>query len=242
MTAEQPVPDAPPRKRFKFPTAFTVLAARPAPRLDRVVLRPRRRLQDRPGDRRARARHLPRAAVVLGAGGDGAGARRRLADRERPGAGRRRVRARRDDHCGEAGQPCVDTSFTFRFKQLWNAPPNGLYGVEAANGFVGPVGGGLPLRLGRDLPLRARRRRVHHRHDEDRGDPDRHRPARAALPAQRLRADRDPDDGLRARRHELRDVGGDARLLRAARAARARARLRPDGRGGDHLPRRRQRA
>jgi uncharacterized ion transporter superfamily protein YfcC len=36
------------------------------------------------------------------------------------------------------GFNCVDTSFTYRFKQLWNAPPNGLYGVEAANGFVGP--------------------------------------------------------------------------------------------------------
>jgi len=38
----------------------------------------------------------------------------------------------------EAGQPCVDTSFTFRLKQLWNAPPNGLYGVESGKGFVGP--------------------------------------------------------------------------------------------------------
>jgi uncharacterized ion transporter superfamily protein YfcC len=36
------------------------------------------------------------------------------------------------------GVNCVDTDFTYRFKQLWNAPPNGLYGVEAANGFVGP--------------------------------------------------------------------------------------------------------
>jgi len=36
------------------------------------------------------------------------------------------------------GENCVDTSFTYRFKQLWNAPPNGLYGVEGANGFVGP--------------------------------------------------------------------------------------------------------
>ena len=36
------------------------------------------------------------------------------------------------------GTPCVDTSFTFRFKQLWNAPPNGLYGVESATGYVGP--------------------------------------------------------------------------------------------------------
>jgi uncharacterized ion transporter superfamily protein YfcC len=39
---------------------------------------------------------------------------------------------------GEAGLPCVDTAFTFRFKQLWDAPPNGLYGVESAKGFVGP--------------------------------------------------------------------------------------------------------
>jgi uncharacterized ion transporter superfamily protein YfcC len=38
----------------------------------------------------------------------------------------------------EAGIPCTDTSFTFRFKQLWNSPPNGLYGVENVNGFVGP--------------------------------------------------------------------------------------------------------
>jgi uncharacterized ion transporter superfamily protein YfcC len=39
---------------------------------------------------------------------------------------------------GEAGQPCVDTAFSFRFKQLWDSPPNGLYGVESAKGFVGP--------------------------------------------------------------------------------------------------------
>src|SRR4051812_16858767 len=36
------------------------------------------------------------------------------------------------------GENCVDTDFTYRFKQLWNAPPNGLYGVEGGNGFVGP--------------------------------------------------------------------------------------------------------
>ena len=37
----------------------------------------------------------------------------------------------------DLGIPCADKSFTFRFKQLWNAPPNGLYGVENSNGFVG---------------------------------------------------------------------------------------------------------
>ena len=41
------------------------------------------------------------------------------------------------------GENCVDTAFTYRFKQLWNAPPNGLYGVEAGNGFVGPWESGL---------------------------------------------------------------------------------------------------
>jgi|tagenome__1003787_1003787.scaffolds.fasta_scaffold20904468_2 uncharacterized ion transporter superfamily protein YfcC len=41
------------------------------------------------------------------------------------------------------GENCVDTSFTYRFKTLWNAPPNGLYGVEASNGYVGPWESGL---------------------------------------------------------------------------------------------------
>ena len=36
------------------------------------------------------------------------------------------------------GTPCADKSFTFRFKQLWDSTPNGLYGVESAQGFVGP--------------------------------------------------------------------------------------------------------
>ena len=38
----------------------------------------------------------------------------------------------------EAGLPCQDKSFKYRFKQLWDAPPNGLYGVESSEGFVGP--------------------------------------------------------------------------------------------------------
>ena len=43
----------------------------------------------------------------------------------------------------EPGVNCVDTAFTYRFKQLWNAPPNGLYGVEGSNGTVGPWEGGF---------------------------------------------------------------------------------------------------
>ena len=37
-----------------------------------------------------------------------------------------------------SGEQCVDTSLAFRFKQLWIAPPNGLYGVESDQGQVGP--------------------------------------------------------------------------------------------------------
>jgi len=36
----------------------------------------------------------------------------------------------------DPGFNCVDTDLTYRFKQLWNAPPNGLYGVENAEGNI----------------------------------------------------------------------------------------------------------
>ena len=90
-----------------------------------------------------------------------------------------------------------------------------------------PVQLGLPLRLGDDLPLRPRGRRVRQRDDEDRGDPDRDRPTGAALQAQRLDARDRPDEHLRARRDDLRHVGGDARLLRPAGSPGAGAQLRP---------------
>jgi uncharacterized ion transporter superfamily protein YfcC len=34
--------------------------------------------------------------------------------------------------------PCAQDSLSFRLTQLWIAPPNGLYGIESAKGFVGP--------------------------------------------------------------------------------------------------------
>src|SRR5204862_4094402 len=43
----------------------------------------------------------------------------------------------------DIGIPCADKSFTFRFKQLWNAPPTGLYGGEKSNGFGGASEEGL---------------------------------------------------------------------------------------------------
>ena len=210
---------------------------RPATRLDRVVLRPGRRLQDR-FLRVAGAGHLPRAAVVLGSGGHRSRARRRVADRERPGAGRRGRGAGRHRR-GSRAIHCVDTSFTLRFKQLWNAPPNGLYGVEGSNGFVGAWEEGFlygsaaiflfVLAVGAFITVTMKteaiqtgigRLALRFRHSG------------SVLIAILM-------VGLRARRHDLRHVGGDARLLRPARPARARAQLRPNGRGGDHLPRRR---
>jgi uncharacterized ion transporter superfamily protein YfcC len=34
------------------------------------------------------------------------------------------------------GAICVNTSFAFRFRQLWDATPNGLYGIENDTGFI----------------------------------------------------------------------------------------------------------
>ena len=73
----------------------------------------------------------------------------------------------------------------------------------------------LPLRFRPNLPVRARGRRLHHHDDEDGRDRDGHRPAGAAL-QQKSGADRGhADGGLRPRRHDVRHVGGDARILRS---------------------------
>jgi len=124
-----------PTKKFKFPTAFTVLAA--------VLL------------------FVWIASFVVPAGvykKDAAGSPvpgtyHKLPDCSAPAATAPAIDASSPTESGqapadaaaapgatvaEAGLPCVDTSFTFRFKQLWDAPPNGLYGVESTRGFVGP--------------------------------------------------------------------------------------------------------
>jgi uncharacterized ion transporter superfamily protein YfcC len=43
------------------------------------------------------------------------------------------------ESCSDAaeGAQCADTSLAFRFKQLWDATPHGLYGVEGSDGLVG---------------------------------------------------------------------------------------------------------
>ena len=168
-------------------------SSRAAARLDRGVLRPGRGVQDERGGSPVPGTYheLPSCSAVA-AGGAGTlfvpspGETRRRA--------RRRAQAPGADGDARARRATASTRRSrFRFKQLWIAPPNGLYGVESRERLRRAVGGGLPLRLGGDLPVRPRRRRVHHGDDEDGGDPDRDRPARAALPAQRLGPDRDPD-------------------------------------------------
>src|SRR6516162_1693009 len=131
-----PAEPEPPAKKFKFPTAFTVLAA--------VLLlvwiasffvpagayKLNKDGQPQPGtyyklpDCSAPASEAP--AVEPQASPTEAG--QAPADAQyAPGT-----------TVAEAGLPCVDNAFTFKFKELWDAPPNGLYGVENNKGFVGP--------------------------------------------------------------------------------------------------------
>ena len=231
---ETPAQGGAPRK-FKFPTAFTVLAAVLVLVWIASFFVPAGAYDIDPQTGGADPGHVPQASVLptrdAAHAGPPAQARGCEGARDRRASGR----------TGAASRDAVRRHVVHVPLQaaLDRDRRTASTASRATQGFVGAVGGGLPLRLGGDLPVRARGRRVHHRDDEDGGDPDRDRPARAALPAQRLGADRDPDGRLRARRHDLRDVGGDARLLRPARPAGARARLRPDGGGLDHLPRRR---
>jgi uncharacterized ion transporter superfamily protein YfcC len=95
--------DAEPRKAFKFPTAFTVLAA--------VLLLVW-----------VATFFVPAGAYDLDRSGS-----------PKPGT------YHRLPSCSDVEQnvQCVDTSLAFRFKQLWDSPPNGLYGVEGSGGLVG---------------------------------------------------------------------------------------------------------
>src|SRR5881227_3449753 len=96
--APAPPGDAPPEqnaKKFKFPTAFTVLA------IVLVLVW-------------IATFFVPAGRYALnGTGGPIPGTYHELAN------------------CSVTapGAPCVNTSASFRFKQLWDATPNGLYGV-----------------------------------------------------------------------------------------------------------------
>ena len=234
-----PPAPAEPKKKFKFPTAFTVLAA--------VLLlvwiasffvpAGAYKTNARPGRRsRAPTTSCRRAPLQRRL-------RRRWSSTRRPRPARRLPTRQSAPGATVTPSPGVNVRRHVVHlpvqAALGRAAERPLRRGERRTGFVGPWEEGFlygsaaifffVLAVGAFITVTMKTR----------GDPDRDRPARASLPAQRLGADRDPDGGLRARRDELRDVGGDARLLRPARAARARAPLRPDGRGGDHLPRRR---
>jgi len=100
---QPPTTDGEPRKKLRFPTAFTVLAA--------VLLLVWIASFFVPAGK---------YAVDPATGGPKPGTYQKL------------------PNCSTAavGATCVNTSFTFRFKQLWDAPPNGLYGIEGPTGFV----------------------------------------------------------------------------------------------------------
>ncbi|HSC74290.1 MAG TPA: hypothetical protein VLB89_09000 [Gaiellaceae bacterium] len=124
----------PPHKTFKFPTAFTVLAG--------VLLLVW-----------VASFFVPAGAYKKDSSGSPTpGTYAKLPDCSAPAATAPGVNADSPAESGQApadtvaapgatisdlGIACADKSFTFRFKQLWTAPPNGLYGVENAHGFVG---------------------------------------------------------------------------------------------------------
>src|SRR5436190_9229976 len=134
---ERPGPPESPAKKFKFPTAFTVLAAVlllvwiasyfvPAGRYNTSASTG----APVPGT----YHKLPSCSAV--AAGDvalvvdspGEAGTAPADTQAAPGA----------KVSPKPGENCVDTALSYRFKQLWNSPPNGLYGVEGGNGTVGP--------------------------------------------------------------------------------------------------------
>ena len=108
------------------------------------------------------------------------------------------------------------------------APINGLYGIEDAQGQHQLLQLRHPLRRDRRRAVHHRHRRLPRRHHADRSDPGRDRPAGRAAARSRALDDPDPDDGLRARRDDVRHGRGEPGVLRA--------RHRGDDRGGVRRP------
>src|SRR6516164_5163198 len=130
-----PAEPAAPEKRFKFPTAFTVLAGVLLLVWIASFFVPAGRYELKDGSPVPGTYHKLPSCSAVAAGGTAIVV-------ESPGeTGTAPADAEQAPTAHVAPEPgvnCVDTSFTYRFKQLWIAPPNGLYGVEARNGFVGP--------------------------------------------------------------------------------------------------------
>ena len=133
--AAEPPPAAAPAKKFTFPTAFTVLAAVLVLVWIASFFVPAGAYETKEDGSPVPGTYhkLPSCSAQV--------ATSPAIDAESPAeSGEAPVDAASAPGAtfGSAGLPCVDTSFSFRFKQLWDAPPNGLYGVESAKGFVGP--------------------------------------------------------------------------------------------------------
>jgi uncharacterized ion transporter superfamily protein YfcC len=134
--ATTPAESPPPQKKFKFPTAFTVLAAVLLLVWIASFFVPAGKYKsDASGAPVPGSYHELSSCSAVAAGGA-------ALDVESPGetgvAPADAESAPTAQVTPLPGENCVDTAFSYRFKQLWNSPPNGLYGVEGANGTVGP--------------------------------------------------------------------------------------------------------
>jgi uncharacterized ion transporter superfamily protein YfcC len=137
---DPPLPPESAKRRFRFPTAFTVLVLVLVLVWVASFFVPAGRYQTKDGSPVPGTYHKLAACSAIAAGG---GALVVDSPGETGVAPADAQQAPTAKVTPEPGVNCVDTSFTYRFKQLWNAPPNGLYGVEAANGFVGPWENGI---------------------------------------------------------------------------------------------------
>src|SRR3954447_4693378 len=140
LDEQPPAPAAsPPQKKFKFPTAFTVLAVvLGLVWIASFVVPAGTYSKDANGSPvPGTYHHLPSCSAVE-AGGEAL-----VVDSPGESGVAPADAVSAPGATAVPGGNCVDTSFTYRFKTLWNAPPNGLYGVEASNGFVGPWEFGL---------------------------------------------------------------------------------------------------
>jgi uncharacterized ion transporter superfamily protein YfcC len=139
--AEEPPSSAEPSKHFRFPTAFTVLFLVLLLVWIAAFFVPAGKYQTKEGSPVPGTYHELPSCSAVAAGGAGA-----LVVPSPGESGTAPADAQQAPNAKvtpEPGVNCVDTSFSYRFKQLWNAPPNGLYGVEGPNGTVGPWEGGF---------------------------------------------------------------------------------------------------
>jgi uncharacterized ion transporter superfamily protein YfcC len=139
---EEPPATEAPKRRFRFPTAFTVLFLVLLLVWVAAFFVPAGKYKtDATGSPVPGTYHELPSCSAVAAGGPGA-----LVVPSPGETGTAPADAQQAPNAKvtpEPGVNCVDTSFTYRFKQLWDAAPNGLYGVEGPNGTVGPWEGGF---------------------------------------------------------------------------------------------------